>query len=1209
MATPKKLGTGPPLATSSRKTARLNKSENINDVCVDLSRLTIPRLRVPTTAQKDNTLHTPSTARPYPGCESDLDQASCRKTLQKAFLNDERVKNVYAGSQTQGHNRSTPIEPSNADSAVVVASLEFHTESRCAEVTNRCPPEGLVIQITHSAVSCSPGDLENSTHSIPMGCRVIEYGREGRSLTDPKEPLCRNEAAESQNRRGAERDDDKDEPFQIPDRKDATEVPLACHTAINKRRARMHGQERYGDWYTGSEVDLDTTLLEYNRSTAKKNLADCMRGARRRKSAFPSLVPATSQIGGNTAAQVDTTKSGPSVPTSRAKRVRRQTVGPGQTFAGPSIDTTASEVTALAQQLEGLAATLLPCDEARQKNSRASNVPPLAERLKHAWKGLSYYDHLAKLTTLEEEGEEEHARPSLRNLCVPEVSKKVASVPPAPAVPAAPSVLPAPAVPPPSLATQNATVPAAPNVLPAPAVPPSSFAPQTEILLGSNPSATASSIRQSGRMHDTATRDECGMESDNVPLTTASSDVPTGRTSREAPAEGTLNGGKTANAEARTGKLRIGRPESGREGERETEGERGEGREGSSSKIPAPALEFFPQVANPGMPSNPPVAGNKTRCDPQVVNPKLKSNPQVADTKVKCNPEVPDPKMERNPVYSPNPGENDGSDKQTARWDEAVKQRGAVRGGEGRGRNRLPHEVVATLSAKEDSSTDGKENVSPAELNRQACKATGPEIHRTLRSTLKSSKSRSLSPEILGPLERSARGSTAVALSKTDHPRTSADLCQAQDGKPDQGPCCALQHALPSHNAKQRTDRLSLDSISKSLWTSLSLSQEEAIGKDDAPVTSQSLLARRPQRTAAIPKSQSTKAQPGSALKARPIPEARKGRREAGASNSSDNSIFEQHPATGAPESSVNDAESSNPGEAKQTLCSAEAPAGTPLASPSKADHLGKRGKTQIPPTSAPENPAGVAASAHPALQGSRGGPAARTPRVTSLRTAIRRVVDSPMAQHLPASIARCRALVNTPKPSKARHGPPPRALPAADTPKVAETAASEKMALAAGDSPKLARGALRRSVGGVRTLAVVGSPSLARGGSKLAVGVRSRLEKNAQRSVQEAATEVERLRAEADAANKRALRAEALAASEAKARKASERQVRELKQQLDKERASATNAASAHASALEAAASESKLQAGEMQARLAAAKAETAAALAALTKAVRILG
>lgn len=63
-------------------------------------------------------------------------------------------------------------------------------------------------------------------------------------------------------------------------------------------------QERYGDWYTGSEVDLDTTLLEYNSSTTEEPSTKNMRGTRRRKSAFPSLVRSTSQEGGNGADQV-----------------------------------------------------------------------------------------------------------------------------------------------------------------------------------------------------------------------------------------------------------------------------------------------------------------------------------------------------------------------------------------------------------------------------------------------------------------------------------------------------------------------------------------------------------------------------------------------------------------------------------------------------------------------------------------------------------------------------------------------------------------------------------------------------------------------------------------------------------------------------------------------------------------------------------------
>lgn len=52
------------------------------------------------------------------------------------------------------------------------------------------------------------------------------------------------------------------------------------------------------------------------------------------------------------------------------------------------MDNTASEVAALAEQLGSLATSLLPSEEGRQKGSRAPSIPPLAERLKNAWKGL-----------------------------------------------------------------------------------------------------------------------------------------------------------------------------------------------------------------------------------------------------------------------------------------------------------------------------------------------------------------------------------------------------------------------------------------------------------------------------------------------------------------------------------------------------------------------------------------------------------------------------------------------------------------------------------------------------------------------------------------------------------------------------------------------------------------------------------------------------
>jgi hypothetical protein len=52
-------------------------------------------------------------------------------------------------------------------------------------------------------------------------------------------------------------------------------------------------QKRYGDWYTGSELDLDTTLLEYNHLQDAR-LQKAAVGSRRRKSAFPTLAHGTS---------------------------------------------------------------------------------------------------------------------------------------------------------------------------------------------------------------------------------------------------------------------------------------------------------------------------------------------------------------------------------------------------------------------------------------------------------------------------------------------------------------------------------------------------------------------------------------------------------------------------------------------------------------------------------------------------------------------------------------------------------------------------------------------------------------------------------------------------------------------------------------------------------------------------------------------------
>lgn len=66
------------------------------------------------------------------------------------------------------------------------------------------------------------------------------------------------------------------------------EVPLAARTAIAKRHRRksVHRVERFGEWFSGDDAELDQTLQEYNRPPADEPR---MTRAQRRKSALPAL--------------------------------------------------------------------------------------------------------------------------------------------------------------------------------------------------------------------------------------------------------------------------------------------------------------------------------------------------------------------------------------------------------------------------------------------------------------------------------------------------------------------------------------------------------------------------------------------------------------------------------------------------------------------------------------------------------------------------------------------------------------------------------------------------------------------------------------------------------------------------------------------------------------------------------------------------------
>lgn len=133
----------------------------------------------------------------------------------------------------------------------------------------------------------------------------------------------------------------------------AQDVPLACHTAINKRRCdrecifvlyclftwlqhkskpprafgkhcrRPMGQAtRYGEWYTGNDTDLDAQLLEYNAEQAR---AACEAGCQveRRKSDLASYGADKDDADFTDEEAVDAAQK-------RSSRLRRSTIAPGQ---------------------------------------------------------------------------------------------------------------------------------------------------------------------------------------------------------------------------------------------------------------------------------------------------------------------------------------------------------------------------------------------------------------------------------------------------------------------------------------------------------------------------------------------------------------------------------------------------------------------------------------------------------------------------------------------------------------------------------------------------------------------------------------------------------------------------------------------------------------------------------------------------------------
>ncbi|GAB4817641.1 hypothetical protein N2152v2_004687 [Parachlorella kessleri] len=178
-------------------------------------------------------------------------------------------------------------------------------------------------------------------------------------------------------------------------------VPLAARTAISKRHRRKsqhHGPERFGEWFSGDDDQLERELREYNLMQQRQQDEQAARAAameprltraqRRKSLPAPALARSLAADGAGSAAELDREPSGKEKAANTSEEVAAKV---------------AAITSELGDRLDGLINDS-PKDKGRKR--RNDDDRSLQDKLVEAWDGKSYYERLKSMAD-DEDGKEQ----------------------------------------------------------------------------------------------------------------------------------------------------------------------------------------------------------------------------------------------------------------------------------------------------------------------------------------------------------------------------------------------------------------------------------------------------------------------------------------------------------------------------------------------------------------------------------------------------------------------------------------------------------------------------------------------------------------------------------------------------------------------------------------------------------------------------------
>ncbi|KAK9866591.1 hypothetical protein WJX84_007626 [Apatococcus fuscideae] len=290
-------------------------------------------------------------------------------TVPRLKLGD---KGPCKDGSSQSDSPTSAKSSSASSSQPKLPASRTRTPGRLASSTDTSRPGSSHASIVSKSAAAGQRMASNA---ISSATKQDSQGSEGSARPTAARPVgrvssqeaCKTPATKAHGSGSASRNADSvASPDYVPGRGDgaspallqAADGPLACQTAIGRRRdghGNGQGVHRFGDWYTGTEADLERDLAEL---AAQK---EASRAASRRGSTSHACAPFSDQL-------------------------------PGQGM-GKEVGAMLRDLAEKAdRELQELQANL---DEGREKDP--ARQQPLQQRLIDSWQGKSYYDRLKEL--------------------------------------------------------------------------------------------------------------------------------------------------------------------------------------------------------------------------------------------------------------------------------------------------------------------------------------------------------------------------------------------------------------------------------------------------------------------------------------------------------------------------------------------------------------------------------------------------------------------------------------------------------------------------------------------------------------------------------------------------------------------------------------------------------------------------------------------